>query len=66
MISLLESDFGIAGDALKWITAFLRGRCQRVRVQQVSSLRQLPWAKPFSALHVSTLQNRPEASSNCS
>ncbi|XP_068675423.1 uncharacterized protein [Montipora foliosa] len=37
MISLLESDFGIAGDALKWMTFFLRGRCQRVRVQQASS-----------------------------
>ena len=37
LINILESDFGICGDVLKWIRSYLTGRVQRVIVNQQSS-----------------------------
>ena len=37
LINILESDFGICGDVLKWFTSYLTGRVQRVIVNQQSS-----------------------------
>ena len=37
LINILESDFGICGDVLKWFRLYLTGRVQRVIVNQQSS-----------------------------
>ena len=37
LINILESDFGICGDVLKWFRSYLTGRVQRVIVNQKSS-----------------------------
>ena len=37
LINILESDFGICGDVLKWFRSYLTGRIQRVIVNQQSS-----------------------------
>ena len=37
LINILESDFGICGDVLKWFRSYLTGRVQRVIVNQQSS-----------------------------
>lgn len=37
LIDILESDFGICGDVLKWFRSYLTGRVQRVIVNQQSS-----------------------------
>ena len=37
LINILESDFGICADVLKWFRSYLTGRVQRVIVNQQSS-----------------------------
>ena len=37
LVNILESDFGICGDALKWFRSYLIGRVQRAIVNQQSS-----------------------------
>lgn len=37
MLDILESDFGVVGNALKWIKSFLSGRKQRVHINQAFS-----------------------------
>ena len=37
LINILESDFGICGDVLKWFRSYLTGRVQHVIVNQQSS-----------------------------